>query len=73
MQPYYMRILPEECWASRIRPKTRNTRILHIANHAPGEQSDFPARNVVDGGFLELVRYGIRQPDDPIIVAHASR
>ena len=33
------------------------------------QQSDFPARNIVDGGFLLLVRYGIRAPDDPIIVA----
>ena len=33
------------------------------------EQSDFPARNVVDGGFLELVRYGIRRPDDPLVLS----
>jgi len=26
------------------------------------------ARNVVDGGFLQLVRYGIRAADDPVIV-----
>ena len=35
----------------------------------PARRCDFPARNVVDGGFLELVRYGIRSPDDPNIVA----
>jgi glucoamylase len=29
---------------------------------------DFEASNVVDGGFLELVRYGLRRPDDPIVV-----
>ena len=28
----------------------------------------FEAREVIDGGFLELVRYGIRRPDDPLIV-----
>ena len=28
-----------------------------------------PAQNaVVDAGFLELVRYGVRRPDDPLIV-----
>jgi glucoamylase len=27
-----------------------------------------PARDVVDGGFLELVRYGIRAADDPLII-----
>jgi glucoamylase len=27
----------------------------------------FPAGDVVDAGFLDLVRYGIRPPDDPLI------
>jgi glucoamylase len=42
--------------------------MIHIANRAPGEKYDFEAREVVDGGFLELVRYGVRRPDDPLIV-----
>ena len=41
---------------------------IHLANRAPDEQTDFDAREVVDGGFLELVRYGIRRADDPLIV-----
>jgi glucoamylase len=65
---YYMRILPEQV-GQRNPAEDREERILHIANRAPGEECDFPARNVVDGGFLELVRYGIRSPDDPNIVA----
>jgi glucoamylase len=40
--------------------------ILH--NRAPGQQYEFPARDIVDAGFLELVRYGIRKPDDTDIV-----
>ena len=28
----------------------------------------FPAKEIVDRGFLELVRYGIRRPDDPVVV-----
>jgi glucoamylase len=28
----------------------------------------YPAKEVVDAGFLELVRYGIRHPDDPLIL-----
>jgi glucoamylase len=40
---------------------------LWIANRPPGAQRAFPARAVVDAGFLELVRYGIRRPDDPLI------
>jgi glucoamylase len=39
-----------------------------ITNRAPDEQRVFDAREVVDTGFLELVRYGIRRPDDPLIV-----
>ena len=65
---YYMRILPEQV-GQQNPAEDKEERILHIANHAPGEESDFPARNVVDGGFLELVRYGIRSPEDPNIVA----
>ena len=65
---YYMRILPEQV-GQQHPAEDKESRVLHIANRAPGEQSDFPARNVVDGGFLELVRYGIRRPDDPIILA----
>lgn len=68
LSTYYMRILPEQV-GQEYPAEDKETRILHIANHAPGEQSDFPARNVVDGGFLELVRYGIRRADDPTIVA----
>jgi glucoamylase len=41
---------------------------FRIANRGPGEQNIFEAREVIDGGFLELVRYGIRRPDDPLIV-----
>lgn len=41
---------------------------LHLANRAPGEKYDFEAREIIDQGFLELVRYGIRSPHDPLIV-----
>jgi len=33
-----------------------------------GRALEVPGEEVVDGGFLELVRYGIRRPDDPVIV-----
>jgi glucoamylase len=32
-----------------------------------GARREFPAKEIVDPGFLELVRYGIRKADDPII------
>ena len=42
--------------------------MIHIANRAPDEKSDFEAREVIDPGFLELVRYGVRRADDPLII-----
>jgi glucoamylase len=44
-----------------------NAAVLRIANRAPGERTEFPARDIVDAGFLELVRYGVRPPGDPLI------
>ncbi len=41
---------------------------VHIANRAPDEKYDYEAREVIDAGFLELVRYGIRRADDPLMV-----
>ncbi len=41
--------------------------MLAIRNRPPGEPWLFPAKDVVDAGFLELVRYGIRKPGDPLI------
>jgi glucoamylase len=41
---------------------------IHVNNREPGEQCDFEARQVIDAGFLELVRYGIRRADDPLII-----
>jgi glucoamylase len=65
---YYMRILPEQV-DQKHPAEDKESRVLHIKNHGPDERADFAARDVVDGGFLELVRYGIRKPDDPIILA----
>jgi glucoamylase len=42
--------------------------IVHLPNLAPGLPSDVPAREIVDAGFLDLVRFGIRDPTDPLIV-----
>jgi glucoamylase len=40
---------------------------IRMANREPGEQFDFEARAVIDAGFLELVRYGVRRADDPLM------
>jgi glucoamylase len=64
---HYMRIRPPECGDPYAR-ESCGRELVHINNLPPGEQSEFEAREIVDGGFLELVRYGVRAPDDPIIV-----
>ena len=64
---YYIRILPEE--PDNPNPdEDPNQGNLMIANRQPGVRNVFPAKEVVDAGFLQLVRYGIRKPSDPIIV-----
>ncbi len=40
---------------------------VFIHNRGPGEQTEFPVAEIVDGGFLELVRYGIRKAGDPLM------
>ncbi|HEY1499546.1 MAG TPA: glycoside hydrolase family 15 protein [Acidobacteriaceae bacterium] len=64
---HYMRIRPPECGDPYAHEECgRET--VHINNLAPGEKSEFEAREIVDAGFLELVRYGVRAADDPVIV-----
>lgn len=40
---------------------------LKLTSRAPGAPQSYPARDVVDAGFLQLVRYGVLSPDDPLI------
>jgi len=44
-----------------------NRGVLTLRNRPPGEPADFPARTVVDPGFLELVRYGIVKPGETVV------
>ncbi len=45
-----------------------NNGLLTLANVKPGDRYQYPAKEIVDAGFLELVRYGIRRADDPIVL-----
>jgi glucoamylase len=64
---HYIRILPAD--TGNPEPmEDPNRALVEIKNRPPGAQYVFPAKDVVDAGFLELVRYGIRKPDDPLIV-----
>lgn len=40
---------------------------LTLTSQPPGSRSSYPARDIVDAGFLQLVRYGILSPDDPLV------
>jgi glucoamylase len=46
---------------------TPGDKTIYLQNQEPGTHAEFPARDIVDAGFLELVRYGIRAADDPLI------
>ena len=64
---HYMRIRPPAV-GEPFHDSSVPAGMLRINNREPDERAEFEARAVVDGGFLELVRYGIRRPDDPLIV-----
>jgi glucoamylase len=49
-------------------PGALDRSLLRMPNQPPGAPDTYPARDVVDAGFLQLVRYGILAPDDPLIV-----
>ena len=64
---HFIRILPVDI--DNPRPnEDPDSAVLILANQPPNSRYMFPANQIVDGGFLELVRYGIRAPDDPLIV-----
>ncbi|MGB6304478.1 MAG: glycoside hydrolase family 15 protein, partial [Acidobacteriaceae bacterium] len=64
---HYMRIRPPAPGDRYYNPWVGEGR-LQLSNRGPGEKSNFDAREIIDAGFLELVRYGIRSPHDPLIV-----
>ncbi len=64
---HYMRIRPPNP-GDRFFDSTVGQGRLHISNREQGEKNDFDAREIIDAGFLELVRYGVRSPHDPLII-----
>ncbi len=64
---YYMRIRPPER-GEAYACESCGTEMIRLNNRPPGERTEFAAREIVDAGFLELVRYGVRRADDPLIV-----
>jgi glucoamylase len=63
---HYMRIRPPECGEAYAHEDC-GKEILRLANRPPGTRTEFEAREIIDAGFLELVRYGVRRADDPLV------
>ncbi len=63
---HYMRIRPPES-GEAYACESCGTETIRLQNRPPGTQVEFEARQIVDAGFLELVRYGVRRADDPLI------
>ncbi len=64
---HYMRIRPPEI-GEAYACESCGTETIRLNNRPPGTQVEFEAREIIDAGFLELVRYGVRRADDPLIV-----
>ncbi len=67
VQRHYIRVRPPAKGEPWYRPDVAPGNV-RLNNRAPWEESEFPSSAIVDGGFLELVRYGVRRADDPVIV-----
>jgi len=65
---HYIRIRPPQCTDPFVKPGDCGYDKVTVNNRGPGEKTEFEAREIVDGGFLELVRYGVRRADNPLIV-----
>ncbi len=65
---HYIRINPAVSAEGSQGDEDPDKGVLVLANQKPGAQYSYPANQIVDGGFLELVRVGIRRADDPLMV-----
>src|SRR5579863_3622426 len=64
---HYMRIRPPEKGAANACEEC-GTETIHQNNRPPGAETEFEARGIIDAGFLELVRHGVRRADDPLVI-----
>jgi len=64
---HYMRIRPPECGEAYAH-ESCGKEIIRVSNRPPGTRYEFEAREIIDAGFLEMVRYGVRRADDPLIM-----
>lgn len=64
---HYIRVNPPSDGDGSLTNEDPNEGVIRIPNLPPWKKSEFPAQEIVDPGFLELVRYGIRKAGDPLI------
>ena len=64
---YFVRLNPAK-QGEVASPGDVDNAILTLTSQPPGESGSFPAAEIVDGGFLQLVRYGILAPDNPVVL-----
>jgi glucoamylase len=67
IERHYIRINPQESADDDMPDEDPDHGLVAVRNQAPDAAFEFPASQIVDAGFLELVRYGIRRPGDPLI------
>ncbi len=63
---HYVRINPADP-AATVPNEDPDHGMVPIRNRPPNAPYEFPAAEIVDAGFLELVRYGIRRPGDSLV------
>ncbi|HZP22389.1 MAG TPA: glycoside hydrolase family 15 protein, partial [Terriglobales bacterium] len=56
---HYIRINPASAAQCGPEDEDPDCGYITLANQKPGDRAQFPANQIVDGGFLELVRFGI--------------
>jgi len=64
---HYIRINPATSREGAQGDEDPDSGQLTLANQRPGDRATYPAKEIVDAGFLELVRFGVRKPGDPLI------
>jgi glucoamylase len=64
---YYIRINPTVSSEGAKGDEDPDHGEVTLANQRPGDRNKYPAKDIVDAGFLELVRFGIRKGGDPLI------
>jgi glucoamylase len=63
---HFIRIHPADAGDPQA-DEDANHGLVELRNQPPGAPATFPGKDIVDAGFLELVRHGIRKPGDPLV------